>query len=170
MSCSRSRVKKKANKQVTSPRSELDQGETQRETAGCLISFWPLLLGAVSFFFTTQNRYVLRSSRFVFSVPTARGHYFLSHRSPLHPFINPSNCGFGVLGFELSAHLHRPQPLPLGVWHCAVVISDFILFIVAPTAPSSFSDSLSDQSSYGSSSHNEPDSDNIDPDFPEAGH
>ena len=38
----------KANQQVTSPRSELDQGETQRETAGRLIS-------VVSFFFTTQN-------------------------------------------------------------------------------------------------------------------
>ena len=50
-SCLWSRVKIKANKQVTSPRSELDQGETQRETAGRLISFWPLLLGVVSFFF-----------------------------------------------------------------------------------------------------------------------
>jgi hypothetical protein len=49
----RSRVKIKANKQVTSPRSELDQGETQQETAGRLISFWPLLLGVVSFFFPT---------------------------------------------------------------------------------------------------------------------
>jgi hypothetical protein len=46
-SCSRSRVKIKANKQVTSPRSEVDQGETQRETAGRLISFWPFLLGVV---------------------------------------------------------------------------------------------------------------------------
>jgi hypothetical protein len=53
--------------------------------------------------------------------------------------------------------------LPSGVWHCAVVISDFILFIVAPTAPSSFPDSSPDQSSYGSSSSIEPDSDNIDP-------
>jgi hypothetical protein len=51
-----------------------------------------------------------------------------------------------------------------------VVIGDFILFIVAPTAPSSFSDSSSDQSGYGSSSHNEPDSDNVDPDFPEDGY
>ena len=53
--CSRSRVKIKANKQVTSPQSELDQGETQQETAGRLISFLPLLLCIVSFFFTTQN-------------------------------------------------------------------------------------------------------------------
>ena len=45
----------KANKQVTSPQSELNQGETQREKAGHLISFGPLLLGVVSFFFTTQN-------------------------------------------------------------------------------------------------------------------
>jgi hypothetical protein len=48
-----SRVKIKANKQVTSPLSELHQGETQRETASRLISFWPLLLGVVSFFFPT---------------------------------------------------------------------------------------------------------------------
>ena len=45
------RVKTKANKQGTSPRSELVQGETQQETVGRLISFWPLLLGIVSFFF-----------------------------------------------------------------------------------------------------------------------
>ncbi len=44
-------MKIKANKQVTSPRIELDQGETQQETADRLISFWPLLLGVVSFFF-----------------------------------------------------------------------------------------------------------------------
>ena len=57
--------------------------------------------------------------------------------------------------------------LPPGVWHCAVVIGDFILFIVAPTALSS-SDSSSDQSDDSPSSHNEPyyDSDNVDPDFP----
>ena len=49
---SQSRVKIKANKQVTSPRSELDQSETQRETAGRLI-FWPLLLDVVCFFSPT---------------------------------------------------------------------------------------------------------------------
>ncbi len=44
----------------------------------------------------------------------------------------------------------------------------FILFIVAPTAPSSFSGSSSDQSGY-ESSHNKPDSDAFDPDdYPEA--
>ena len=56
----------------------------------------------------------------------------------------------------------------LGVWHCAVVLGDIILFIVAPTAPSS-SDSSSDQSTY-ESSHNKPDLDNVDPDFPEDGY
>ena len=64
-------------------------------------------------------------------------------------------------GYPLS-HTDR-SPLPPGVWHCVVVIGDFILFIVAPTAPSSFSDSSSDQSGY-ESSHNEPDSDTFDPD------
>jgi hypothetical protein len=61
------------------------------------------------------------------------------------------------------------SPLPPEVWHCAVVLGDFILFIVAPTARSS-SDSSSDQSAYGSSSHNEIDSDNLDPDFTEDGY
>ena len=71
-----------------------------------------------------------------------------------------------------------------------MVIGDFILFIVAPTAPSSFSRSSSDQSGYESSPKNEPDSDafdppsdqsgyespdapdsdNVDPDFPEDGY
>jgi hypothetical protein len=49
-----------------------------------------------------------------------------------------------------------------------VVIGDIILFIVALTAPLS-SSSSSDQSGY-ESSHNEPDSDNVDPDFPEDGY
>ena len=49
-----------------------------------------------------------------------------------------------------------------------MVLGDIILFIVAPTAPPSL-DSSSDQSAY-ESSINEPDSDNIDPDFPEDGY
>ncbi len=103
--------------------------------------------------------------------------------------------GYLVLGSPLS-HTDL-RPLPPGVWHCVVVISVFILFIVTPTAPSSFSASSSDQSGYesshnepdsdafdpddypvaasdlsadGSSSPNEFDSDNVDPDFPEAGY
>ena len=77
--------------------------------------------------------------------------------------------GYSVSGFPLP-HTDL-SPLPPGVWHCAVVLGDFILFIVAPTPPSSSdSDSSSVQSAYGSSSHNEPDSDNVDPDFPEDGY
>ena len=74
--------------------------------------------------------------------------------------------GYSVLCFPL---LHTDlSPLPPGVWLCAVVLGDFILFIVAPTPPSlSDSDSSLLQSAYGSSSHNKPDSDNVDPDFPE---
>jgi hypothetical protein len=67
---------------------------------------------------------------------------------------------YSVSGYPLS-HTDL-SPLPPGVWHCVVVIVDFILFIVTPTAPSSFSDSSSDQSGY-ESSHNEPDSDNFEP-------
>ena len=45
-----------------------------------------------------------------------------------------------------------------------MVIGDIIIFIITPTAPSVFSDlSASDLSAY-ESSHNEPDSDNFDPD------
>ncbi len=74
--------------------------------------------------------------------------------------------GYEALGFPLS-HTDL-RPLPPGVWHCAVVLGDIILFIVAPTAPS-LSDSSLDQSAY-ESSHYEPDSDNVDPDFPEDGY
>jgi hypothetical protein len=101
-----------------------------------------------------------------------------------------------ALGYSVSAsplsHTALSSLSP-GVWHCVVVISDFILFIVTPTAPSSFLDSLSYQSAYessnnapdsdafhpddsldqsadGSSSPNGFDSDNVDPDFPELGY
>ena len=77
-----------------------------------------------------------------------------------------------ALGYEVSVFpLLQPdlRHLPPGVWHGAVVIGDFILFIVNPTEPSA-SDSASLTSGYGSSSHNQPDSDNVDPDFPEDGY
>ena len=85
------------------------------------------------------------------------------------PSIRVLTREIAALGYEVSGFpLHHTglRPLPPGVWHCAVVLSDIILFIVDPTEPSS-SDSSSLQSGYGSSSHNEPDSDNVDPDFPE---
>jgi hypothetical protein len=74
--------------------------------------------------------------------------------------------GYSVMGFTLP-HTDL-SPLPPGVWHCAVVLGDFILFIVAPTVSS---DLLSVQSDDSPFSHNEPyyDSDNVDPDFPELG-
>ena len=75
--------------------------------------------------------------------------------------------GYEVAGFPLQTT--DLSTLPPGVWHCAVVVGDIILFIVDPTWPSS-SDSSSLTSSYGSSSHNEPDSDNVDPDFPKDGY
>jgi hypothetical protein len=89
-------------------------------------------------------------------------------RPGIHTLIRQiAALGYLVTGFPLP-HTDL-SPLPPGVWHCAVVLGDFILFIVAPTAASS-SDSSSDQSAYGSSSHNEPDSDNVDPHFPEDGY
>jgi hypothetical protein len=74
--------------------------------------------------------------------------------------------GYKVSGFPL--HHTDLRPLPPGVWHCAVVLGEIILFIVDPTELSA-SDSSSDQSGYVSS-HSEPDSDNVDPDFPEDGY
>jgi len=59
--------------------------------------------------------------------------------------------------------------LPPGIWFSAVVVGGFVLFITDPTAQSA-SDSDSVQSGYPSwSDDDEPDSDNVDPDFPEAG-
>ena len=88
------------------------------------------------------------------------------------PSIRVLTREIAALGYEVSGFpLRRTdlRPLPPGVWHCAVVLGDIILFIVDPTEPST-PDSSSLQSGYGSSSHNEPDSDNVDPDFPEDGY
>ena len=76
--------------------------------------------------------------------------------------------GYSVSGYPLS-HADLSS-LPPGIWHCVVVIGDFILFIVAPTAPSSFSHSSSDQSGYESSPKNEPDSDAFDPPSDQSGY
>ena len=73
-----------------------------------------------------------------------------------------------ALGFEVSvfplSQTDLRLLLPPGVWHHSVVIGDFIIFIVSPTAPSVFSDSSASDLSACESSHNEPDSDNFDPD------
>jgi len=96
----------------------------------------------------------------------------------VYPTGRPSIClltrEIAALGYEVSGFFLRHtklRPLTPGVWHCAVVIGNTILFIVAPTAPSLSDSSLSssDQCGYVSS-HNEPDSDNVDPDFPEDGY
>ena len=78
-----------------------------------------------------------------------------------------STLGYEVVDFPLQ------QPnlgqLPPGIWFSAVVVGGFVLFITNPTAQSA-SDSDSVQSGYPSwSDDDEPDSDNVDPDFPEAG-
>jgi hypothetical protein len=77
-----------------------------------------------------------------------------------------STLGYEVLDFPLQQT--DLGQLPPGVWYSAVVVGEFILFIADPTARSA-SDSASLHSGYPSWSDNEPDSDNVDPDFPEAG-
>ena len=79
-----------------------------------------------------------------------------------------SDLGYEVVGFPLQQTDLRH--LPPGVWYSAVVIGEVILFIVNPTEPSA-SDSASLTSGYGSSQAPDwPDSDNVDPDFPEDGY
>ena len=76
------------------------------------------------------------------------------------------NQGYEVTWYPLRTVNLRT--LPRGVWHCAVVIGEFILFIVDPREQSS-----SDSESFASgesSWDNAPDSDNVDPDFPENGY
>ncbi len=76
--------------------------------------------------------------------------------------------GYEVLGFPLQQT--DLEQLPPGVWYSAVVLGEFILFIADPTELSA-SDSASLTSSYGSSQAPDwPDSDNVDPDFPEDGY
>jgi hypothetical protein len=79
--------------------------------------------------------------------------------------------GYKVSGFPLS-HTDL-RSLPPGVWHWAVVLGDFILFIVLPpeSAESAESaESSSDQSGYLSEDSPYYDSDNVDPDAPWLGH
>ena len=79
------------------------------------------------------------------------------------------NQGYEVTWYPLRTVNLRT--LPRGVWHCAVVIGEFILFIVDPREQSSSSSSDSESFASGESSwDNAPDSDNVDPDFPENGY
>ena len=85
--------------------------------------------------------------------------------------------GYEVSGFPLQQTDLRQ--LPPGVWHRAVVIGGHILFIVDPgevlfvvdRGERAASDLASFTSGYGSSAAPDwPDSDNVDPDFPEDGY
>jgi hypothetical protein len=87
-----------------------------------------------------------------------------------HPSIRVLIQKIAALGYEVSGFPIQQtdlRQLPPGVWHCAVVLGDIILFIVAPavtlTSDSSSFNSFSDQSDYASSE--EPDSDNVDPGY-----
>ena len=94
------------------------------------------------------------------------------HYPTSRPSIRVLARDIAALGSEVSvfplSHTDLRLLLAPGVWHNSVVIGDFIVFIVTPTAPSVFSDSSASDLSAYESSHNEPDSDNFDPDSPVA--
>ena len=74
-----------------------------------------------------------------------------------------------ALGYEVSvfplSHTDLRLILAPGVWYNSVVIGDVIIFIVTPTAPSTFPDSSASDLSVNEGSHHYPDSDNFDPEF-----
>ena len=74
--------------------------------------------------------------------------------------------GYGVAVYPLQ------QPdlslFPPGVWHWAVALGGFILFLVIPSEPAE--ESSSDQSGYLSEQSPIYDSDNVDPEDPEGGY
>ena len=76
-----------------------------------------------------------------------------------------------ALGYEVSGFPLRNTDLRLllapEVWHWAVVISNIILFIVAPLESS---ESASDQSGYQTEDSPYYDSDNVDPENPGGGY
>ena len=73
--------------------------------------------------------------------------------------------GYGVAVYPLQQpDLSR---FPPGVWHWAVVLGEFILFLVLPSEPA---ESSSDQSGYLSEESPIYDLDNIDPENPEGGY
>ena len=71
-----------------------------------------------------------------------------------------------ALGYSVAVYpLQQPDlsTLPPGVWHWAVVLGEFILFIVPPSESSESSLDQSDDSPYY-------DSDNVNPEAPWAGY
>ncbi len=75
-----------------------------------------------------------------------------------------------VFGYSVAVYpLQQPNlsRFPPGVWHWAVVLGDFILFLVRP---SESAESSSDQSSYETEDSPFYDSDNVDPDNPGGGY
>ena len=98
------------------------------------------------------------------------------------PSIRVLTQQIAALGYEVSEFPLQQtdlRQLPPGVWHRAVVIAGYILFIVDPgevlfiveQGERSAPDSASLTSGYGSFAEPEgPDSDNFDPDFSEDGY
>jgi hypothetical protein len=79
-----------------------------------------------------------------------------------------SALGYEVLGFPLQQTDLRQ--LPPGVWSSAVVIGDFILFVVTPTEPPASASASLNSGCTSSNEFGDWDSDNVDPDFPENGY
>jgi len=75
-----------------------------------------------------------------------------------------------ALGYSVAVYpLQQPNlsRFPPGVWHWAVVLGDFILFLVFP---SESAESSSDQSGYETEDSPFYDSDNVDPENPGGGY
>ena len=64
--------------------------------------------------------------------------FYPTGRPGIHTLVRQiAALGYSVTDFPLP-HTDLSS-LPPGVWHCAVVLGDFFLFIVAPTALSALS-------------------------------
>ena len=86
------------------------------------------------------------------------------------PSIRALTREIAALGYSVAVYpLQQPglSRFPPGVWHWAVVLGDFILFLVLP---SESAESSSDQSGYQSEDSPFYDSDNVDPENPGGGY
>ena len=90
-----------------------------------------------------------------------------------HPHIRTLTREIEALGYGFAVYpLQQPDlsRFPPGVWHWAVVLGEFILFLVLPSESAESAESSSDQSGYLSKESPFYDSDNVDPENPGGGY